>query len=145
MRIDWKLKSILVAQNISVYSLARAMGNQTHAIKLYRITNADPAKRPRRVDLVTLEQIIPALETLTGKPVTPNDLLELIEEPVHEIDSETQAWLDMATEDTNKAIAAVEKDLPPKELAAWHESFRNAGQPAKYVVGKGIVLLKATA
>ena len=82
MRIDWNLKNILEAQNISVYSLARAMGNQTHAIKLYRITNADPAKRPRRVDFDTLEQIIPALETLTGKPVTPNDLLEVMPEKI---------------------------------------------------------------
>ncbi len=77
MKLDWKLKGILEERGVSVYALARAMGNQTHAVKLYRITNADVTKRPRRVDFDTLEQIIPALETLTGKPVTPNDLLEM--------------------------------------------------------------------
>jgi predicted nucleic acid-binding Zn-ribbon protein len=80
MKLDWKLKGILEECGVSVYALARTMGNQTHAVKLYRITNADATKRPRRVDFETLEQIIPALETLTGKAVTPNDLLEMITE-----------------------------------------------------------------
>jgi DNA-binding Xre family transcriptional regulator len=91
MKLDWKLKGILEERGVSVYALARAMGNQTHAIKLYRITNADVSKRPRRVDFDTLEQIIPALETLTGKPVTPNDLLEMT--PEKKINAKLEAAL----------------------------------------------------
>ncbi len=46
----------------------------------------------QRVDLETLSGLIGGLADLTGESVTPNDLLEVIEEPVDEMDLETRAW-----------------------------------------------------
>jgi hypothetical protein len=100
----------------------------------------------QRVDLETLSGVLGGLAEITGKPVTPNDLLEVIEEPEPlEMDEETKEWLEMAGTDTMKAIHEAEKDVPPEELAAWLESTQKAAKPAKYVVGKGIVLLEGKA
>ena len=139
--IQWKLSSLLAAHNLTAYRLAEEAKGIVNRNTVYSIARGQAT----RVDLGTLSGVIKTLERLTGHAVTPNDLLEIVEEPVQETDNETRAWLDMAADDTLKAIAAVEKDVPPEELAAWHESFRKAGKPAKYVVGKGIVLLEATA
>lgn len=56
------------------YALARAMGDQSKAVTLYRLTS--PTKKTSRVDLGTLAEIITALRELTGKPVNVQDLLE---------------------------------------------------------------------
>jgi hypothetical protein len=77
MKIEWNLRDVLEKRGVTVFSLARAMGSQSHAVKLYRIASPDPDKRPRRVDFETLEQLIPAIYELTGETVTPNDLLEI--------------------------------------------------------------------
>lgn len=118
MKLEWKLADVLARQDLTVYALAREMGNQTHAVKLYRITNKNPAKRPRRADFDTLEQIIPALTRLTGQIISPNDLLELVEEPVQVMDSESDAWL-------NTDLSR----LGEFEPFDWGESGAPQGQP----------------
>jgi hypothetical protein len=75
MRFQWRLREYLAARGVSVYALSQAMGGVTRAPALYAITNADPAKRPRRVNFETLESIIDALERITGEPVHLGDLL----------------------------------------------------------------------
>jgi hypothetical protein len=129
VRIEWKLKNVLENSGVSVYALARAMGNQTHAVKLYRITSPNPDKRPRRIDFDTLEQIIPALSNLTGGTVTPNDLLEVIEETNLDPD---QAWLDASAADLAAHLADLEKDVPPEELKAWNKAFEKQAAPVVY-------------
>jgi DNA-binding Xre family transcriptional regulator len=120
VKLDWKLKGILEERGVSVYALARAMGNQTHAVKLYRITNADASKRPRRVDFDTLEQIIPALETLTGKPVTPNDLLEMIPE------KKVNAKLEAALRNAKPPMTAEMLDRKIYSTETQRIAFQNA-------------------
>lgn len=87
----------------------------------------------QRVDLETLSGILSGLSALTGQPVTPNDLLEVIEEPEPlEMDEESKAWLDSSAADLLERLEEIEKDVPPEELAAWHKSMREAVKPIAY-------------
>jgi DNA-binding Xre family transcriptional regulator len=138
--IRLNINSYLEQQNITAYRLIKESGLAPNTV--YTLART-PAKR---IDLDTLESIVKALTRLTGKPVTPNDLLEVIEDPEPlEMDEETREWLEMTGTDAMKAIHEAEKDVPPEELAAWLESTQKAAKPAKYVVGKGIVLLEGQA
>ncbi len=139
--IKLKLKDCLDANGLSVYRLEKECPEVSRTT-LYKLASGD-------VDGVrfnTLNALLVALARLTGKPVTPNDLLEVIEEPEPEpMDEETRTWLEASAEDSMKAIQAAERDVPKRELTAWLESMRKAAKPAKYVVGKGIVLLEGKA
>ena len=86
-----------------------------------------------------------ALAKETGQAVSLIDVLEVIEEPVEVMDDETREWLEESANDMHKAIALAEKDVPPEEVTAWLEAMRKTAKPAKYVVGKGIVLLEGKA
>lgn len=74
--LDWKLRHFLEQHNISTLALSKAMGSKRVAT-LYRLTS--PKKPPTRVDLSTLEAVIAALRTLTGKAINVTDLLEVNE------------------------------------------------------------------
>ena len=140
--IQWKLSSLLAAHNLTAYRLAEEAKGIVNRNTVYSIARGQAT----RVDLGTLSGIIKTLERLTGHAVTPNDLLEIVEEPaLKEMDSETREWLDNTGADTLERIQALEKDVPAKKLKAWHESMAKAAKPAKYVVGKGIVLLEVKA
>lgn len=109
---------------------------------------ANPSKERVRLDLDVLASAMVALEKATGQAVTISDVLEVIEEPIEPeqtMDEETRTWLEASAEDSMKAIQAAERDVPIGELAAWRESMRKAAKPAKYVLGKGIVLLESKA
>lgn len=139
--IRWRLNDILQAHNLTAYKLEQAVRGNVSRNTVYRWAK----ETPQLLDLAALPHIMQALTRLTGQPVTPNDLLEVIEEPLEEMDEETKAWLDMAGDDTMKAIRDLEKDVAAEELSAWLEAFNKAGKPAKYVRGKGIVTLEAKA
>lgn len=70
MSLDWKLRNVLEQHNISVYRLADVSGVPRNT--LYNLVNKEPA----RVDLGTLDAVLTALDSLTGKRVTVSDLLE---------------------------------------------------------------------
>ena len=139
--IQWKLSNLLAAHNLTAYRLAEETKGIVNRNTVYSIARGDAT----RVDLGTLSGVIKTLTRLTGQPVTPNDLLEVIEEPVEVMDDETRDWLEASANDMHKAIALAEKDVPPEELAAWLETNHKVAKPAKYVVGKGIVLLEGNA
>lgn len=142
MNVSVKLREYLDTHSISAYRVVQ----ETHGKIAERTVYALARQGVKRVDLETLGEVIGALRRLTGQPVTPNDLLEVIEEPQSEpMDDETRTWLEASAEDSMKAIRAAERDVPIGELAAWLESMRKAAKPAKYVVGKGIVLLEGKA
>ena len=141
MNINWKLPDYLKQNNVSVYKLDKELSGRVSTRTLYSWGK----NAPERPDLGVLGEVIGALRRLTGQPVTPNDLLEVIEEPVEVMDDETRDWLEASADDMHKAIALAEKDVPPEELAAWYEAMRKTAKPAKYVVGKGIVLLEGNA
>jgi DNA-binding Xre family transcriptional regulator len=143
MNVSVRLKEYLNHHNLSAYKLVQETRGKVAERTVYAFARGEKVKR---VDLETLGVVMQALTRLTGKPVTPNDLLEVIEEPEPlEMDEETREWLEMTGTDAMKAIHEAEKDVPPEELAAWLESTQKAAKPAKYVVGKGIVLLEGKA
>jgi hypothetical protein len=76
IQIHWKLRTILEQNNIPTLALSRAMKNKRLGT-LYRLTSQTDA--PTRVDLPTLEAVIEALRTLTGKTIDVADLLEVTE------------------------------------------------------------------
>ena len=91
--IQWKLSNLLAAHNLTAYRLAEETKGIVNRNTVYSIARGDAT----RVDLGTLFGVIRTLTRLTGQPVTPNDLLEVIEEPEHvfeEMDAETKAWHD---------------------------------------------------
>ncbi len=70
MPMKWKLPEFLNKHNITVYKLAKETTIARNT--LYNLTN----KTPIRIDLETLNALIPALERMTGQRVELNDLLE---------------------------------------------------------------------
>jgi hypothetical protein len=137
------LDRFLQKNNLTAYRLVKETKGNAAQGSVYAFARGEKVKR---VDLETLGVVMQALTRLTGKPVTPNDLLEVIEEPAPlEMDEETKEWLETTGTDAMKAIHEAEKDVPPEELAAWLESTQKAAKPAKYVVGKGIVLFEGKA
>lgn len=88
--LQWKLKRYLDSHGITPYKLWKESG-------LSRPTVYAMAKPETGAALESLNAVIATLTRLTGQPVTPNDLLEVIEEPEHvfeEMDAETKAWHD---------------------------------------------------
>lgn len=69
------LKALLDAHGLSTYRLVQATRGQVAERTVYSLAWGDPT----RIDLPILGIIITALETLTGTPVTPNDLLRVVE------------------------------------------------------------------
>ena len=86
--LQWKLKRYLDSHGITPYKLWKESG-------LSRPTVYAMAKPETGAALESLNAVIATLTRLTGQTVTPNDLLEVIEEPEHvfeELDSEAKAW-----------------------------------------------------
>jgi hypothetical protein len=80
MRLQWKLRELLEAHQITAYALAQQLGGHTRLSSLYAITSNDPAKRPRRVAFETLEGISAALREMTGQKIALTDLLDFVDE-----------------------------------------------------------------
>ena len=119
--LQWKLKGYLDRHGITPYKLWKESG-------LSRPTVYAMAKPETGAALESLNAVIATLTRLTGQPVTPNDLLEVIEEPLEEMDSETKAWL--------------QADLaPPLEPYDWGET----GVPTGYSISvKGNTIMVQT-
>jgi DNA-binding Xre family transcriptional regulator len=121
MPVKVTLKEYLNQRNLSTYKLVQATTGRIAERTVYALA------RPgvKRVDLETLGVIIAALHDLTGETVTPNDLLEVIEEPVSDL-----AVLEMANaQDAVLALKAVETTVSDEELEAWLEATRQAVKP----------------
>jgi len=56
-----------------------------------------------------------------------------------EIEPETLEWLSTVAQDTADRLDALESELPPGQLSAWHEAMSCAAKPARYIPGKGVV------
>ena len=90
IQVQWKLKPYLEQNSISAHKLALEAGISPP--NLYTLIRGEGAKNVSRE---TLAKLIGALRRLTGQPISPNDLLEVIEEPAfEEMDLETRAWHD---------------------------------------------------
>ncbi len=70
MPVHWRLREYLSEKGITVYRLSEESGVPKNT--LYNLTN----KKPARIDLTTLNAVLPALERLTGSPVELTELLK---------------------------------------------------------------------
>ena len=57
-----------------------------------------------------------------------------------QMDAESHEWLDVALDDMNQALAAIEADIPPEELAMWSATVNSSGRPVRYDQETGILL-----
>ena len=122
MTVRVSLDRFLERNNLTAYKLTKEVGGKASQGSVYALSRGNKVKR---VDLETLSEVMGALSRLTGQPVTPNDLLEIIETPT-EMDSDTKTWLDASAAD------ALEQDQAPEAVAAWLEAFHKAGTPVKF-------------
>ena len=70
--VKWRIKAFLTEHNITPYRVWKESGLAQKTV--YTLAH----DRGDRADLGTLGALVDALERLTGKPVTPNDLLEVV-------------------------------------------------------------------
>ena len=117
MLIRVSLDRYLERHNLSAYRLANELKGRVAQGSVYAMTRS---KTVKRIDLETLTGVMQALERITGEPVTPNDLLEVIQEP--EPDPE-QAWLDSSAADLKAALEEIEANENPDDVAAWVNAF----------------------
>jgi transcriptional regulator with XRE-family HTH domain len=82
VKLEWKLRNYLENHSLTGRALALEAGLAPQAI--YRILKAEG---PDYLHRPTLEKVLTALSKLTGSPVTPNDLLEVVE-VIEETESE---------------------------------------------------------
>ena len=117
MLIRVSLDRYLERHNLSAYRLANELKGRVAQGSVYAMTRS---KRVKRIDLETLSGVLQALERITGEPVTPNDLLEVLREP--EPDPE-QAWLDSSAADLKAALDELESDENPTDVTEWLGAF----------------------
>ena len=128
MTVRVSLDRFLERNNLTAYKLTKEVGGKASQGSIYALSRGNKVKR---VDLETLSEVMGALSRLTGQPVTPNDLLEIIETPT-EMDSDTKTWLDASAADALEQLQALEQDQAPEAVAAWLEAFHTAGTPVKF-------------
>jgi predicted NodU family carbamoyl transferase len=122
MNVNVKLREYLDTHSISAYRVVQ----ETHGKIAERTVYALARQGVKRVDLETLGEVIGALRRLTGQPVTPNDLLEVIEEPIEP--DPVDAWLTASTTDLKAMLEDTERDENPQDVAKWSDAFTQAAQ-----------------
>ena len=85
--VHFTLRQYLRAHGLSTYRLAQAARGRVSERTVYALARGEVS----RVDLGTLGAVISTLEELTGKSVSPADLLEAVTVPGP--DAEARAWL----------------------------------------------------
>ena len=71
------LDRILSSRNLSTYRLMKQLEGRVSRGTVYSLASGNV----QRIDLETLAGIMAGLEELTGETITPNDLIEMVEEP----------------------------------------------------------------
>ena len=123
-KVELALKAYLASNNLSAYRLAQATKGRVSERTIYSLARGGVS----RIDLGTLGRVLTALETLTGHPVGPVDLLGVTE--VDEPDAQTEDW----------QAAPLMPELEPYD---WGEAGEPAGEAVRYVPGRGFVVGEA--
>jgi hypothetical protein len=118
--VKFTLKRYLDINGLTAYRLAQAARGRVSRGTVYALARGTAG----RVDLGTLGAVITTLEELTGEPVTPADLLQVV--TVSEPDAETQEW----------QAAELTAPLAPYD---WGAAGEPSGEPVRYVPGVGFV------
>ena len=123
MATTWKLRDYLHERRIKPAALAKKMDGKMSRTAVYGLVQLE---QPKAVYLETLNAVLPALRELTGKEVTPNDLLEFTPDPEPEsADAESALWLN----------AALTPQLGPVE---WGPGGEPEGYAVESVPGEGL-------
>jgi hypothetical protein len=126
-QITWKLPSYLKAHNISNEALRQQAGGSGRRID--RLARQAPDLE--RLDLPTLANIISALRTLTGEPVTVADLLEYheapSEQPLQALDAVDHDDLDDDSYTSEEETAAILNDPEMMERIRQYEEQKANG------------------
>ncbi len=110
--IKLRLNQYLEKHQLSAYRLVKETKGKVARGSVYALARGDM----QRVDLITLNSVMDALESLTGEAPSFDDLLERIEAGEEEI-------LEAGLVDLNNAITEIEQDLSSEELSDWLLSF----------------------
>ena len=125
MNVNVKLREYLDTHSISAYRVVQ----ETHGKIAERTVYALARQGVKRVDLETLGEVIGALRRLTGQPVTPNDLLEVIEEPVQlEETIPEEAWLADNASSLKATLTELEANENPAQVRKWTAAFQQVAQ-----------------
>ena len=116
--IRWRLNDILQANNLTAYKLEQAVRGNVSRNTIYRWAK----ETPQLLDLAALPHVMEALERLTGKVVTPNDLLEVLPEqnpPKKKPNTRLEALLKNSKPALTKATFERKFDISPEESIAF--------------------------
>lgn len=80
MATIWKLREFIDQHGITPNALATRTRGRLSRNAIYNLAN--PKEPPKRLEVATLDTLIPALREMTGEPVEITDLLEYRPEPV---------------------------------------------------------------
>lgn len=111
------LDRYLRQHDLTAYRLVKETGGRVARGSVYALARGEEVKR---VDLETLSEVMAALHRITGQEVTPNDLLEVIEQ---QSDAEEGALLSSGVQDLAATLADLEGDTAAEEMDAWHGAF----------------------
>lgn len=115
MLMKWVLKDYLNRHEVTPYQLAKATGLSVNTV--YPLARGEA----QRISLDTLQTVLDALDGLTGDRVELADLLERSQKPLDLAEAGLEDWA--------AALAEIDADVPPEELAAWNEAFERASRP----------------
>ncbi len=128
--VEWRLKDYLVAHDLTAYQLVKASSLAPNTV--YSLARG----KQTQVRLDTIAGVLGGLRQLTGSEVALTDILVHETKPEPEANDEALLMDDEAlllasgTADLQEALDDLESDLPPGEVDAWLESFRNAADKA---------------
>ncbi len=111
----WTLKDYLTEHNLTPYQLAKVTGLSVNTV--YPLARGEA----KGIRLDTLQTVLDALDELTGEQVDVTDLLERSQKPLDLAEAGLEDWA--------AALAEIDADVPPEELAAWNEAFERASRP----------------
>lgn len=120
--LHWKFGEYLREHAITPYRLEQALQGKTSR----RLPYAWSKGAPERLHLDVLAKVLVALERLTGKPVTIEEIMEFERAPVG-----------MMEDDANWLSADLTRELPPYD---WGKQGPPKGRPIEYVPGTGFMV-----
>ena len=121
MNIYVRLPEFLARHRVKPIAIVQAANGEASQGAIYALTRGDA----KRVDLNTLAVVMDALERVTGKPVTFEDVLER-REPQQDPEKDPALWL-----------ATGVRTLEQVEPYDWAEDEANEGTPLNFEEGKG--------
>lgn len=121
--IKIKLKDYLHQHGLSAYRLAKCV----HGVSPKTVYAVSAGRA--RPSLDALGRIVEALRAMTGKDITPGDILEFAPPTIVGRNHEARVWFDAGLDDMVQGIEAAEAMVPSQELSDWLRAMATAVLP----------------